>query len=435
MAAAAFVYAFDTSTRAAGFVRVSVPYADADPVPVPVSSLVPAELLRVRLLRVLNDFIVPRQRSYVREYQQRADALEPDERRLMGRVGADRIVFDEYVASDKVQDVLTEGFENGDEVQAANTVRELAVIEGLDVVTQTPSTAQAVLDTVRVSTEKIQYVGNAYYEQINSILYTGFIEGQTKETIAKLLQGRNAVLNSRAEFIARNEMGNMYAKLTEIRQTENGVTHYIWRTSEDERVRPTHVANNGVEFSWDEPPPETGHPGADYNCRCYSEPVLPEFEEEQLESGGGPALGVEAVEEIPTQRFSGALPKGMKVPSQLLTDDHRSAIFADVVDVLQDLDAQGALGPDVGVEIIGSFIGDGRPNDIDVLLTVKGGWRPIHEAIENEMFNRGGGYKSPDTIDLLVANLERKSQAKWVEELRASTRDKYGAPLILKQPI
>ena len=237
MAAAAFVYAFDTSTRAAGFVRVSVPYADADPVPVPVSSLVPAELLRVRLLRVLNDFIVPRQRSYVREYQQREDALEQDETRLMVRVEADRVAFEEYVGSEKVQDVLRDGFENGDEVQAANTVRELSVIEGLDVVTQTPSTAAAVLETVQTSTEKIQYVGATYYDQINSILFTGFVEGQTKETIAKLLRGRNAVLNSRAEFIARNEMGNMYATLTKIRQTENGVTHYIWRTSEDERVQ------------------------------------------------------------------------------------------------------------------------------------------------------------------------------------------------------
>ena len=48
-------------------------------------------------------------------------------------------------------------------------------------------------------------------------------------------------------------------------------THYIWRTSGDEKVRSSHAANNGKIFAWDNPP-ETGHPGEDYNCRCWAEP-------------------------------------------------------------------------------------------------------------------------------------------------------------------
>lgn len=58
---------------------------------------------------------------------------------------------------------------------------------------------------------------------------------------------------------------------------EHSETHYIWRTSGDDRVRASHAANNGRIFSWDAPP-ETGHPGVDYNCRCWAEPYygLPE---------------------------------------------------------------------------------------------------------------------------------------------------------------
>jgi len=46
---------------------------------------------------------------------------------------------------------------------------------------------------------------------------------------------------------------------------------YVWRTREDDKVRPSHAANDGVIFAWDTPP-ATGHPGDDYGCRCTAEP-------------------------------------------------------------------------------------------------------------------------------------------------------------------
>ncbi len=55
-------------------------------------------------------------------------------------------------------------------------------------------------------------------------------------------------------------------------------THYIWRTRGDGKVRPSHAANDGKIFAWDDPPP-TGHPGEDYNCRCTAEPYYAEITE------------------------------------------------------------------------------------------------------------------------------------------------------------
>lgn len=55
-------------------------------------------------------------------------------------------------------------------------------------------------------------------------------------------------------------------------------THYIWRSSGDSRVRSSHAVNNGKIFAWDNPP-ETGHPGEDYGCRCRAEPYTPEVNE------------------------------------------------------------------------------------------------------------------------------------------------------------
>ncbi len=59
---------------------------------------------------------------------------------------------------------------------------------------------------------------------------------------------------------------------------ERPTTHYIWRTRGDDKVRPSHAANNGRVFAWNDPP-ETGHPGEDYGCRCTAEPFMPSVDE------------------------------------------------------------------------------------------------------------------------------------------------------------
>lgn len=59
---------------------------------------------------------------------------------------------------------------------------------------------------------------------------------------------------------------------------ERPTTQYIWRTTGDDKVRSSHAANNGKIFSWNNPP-ETGHPGEDYGCRCWAEPYMPRVNE------------------------------------------------------------------------------------------------------------------------------------------------------------
>lgn len=49
-------------------------------------------------------------------------------------------------------------------------------------------------------------------------------------------------------------------------------THYIWHTQDDDKVRLSHAANHNRIFAWDNPP-ATGHPGEDFNCRCWAEPI------------------------------------------------------------------------------------------------------------------------------------------------------------------
>jgi SPP1 gp7 family putative phage head morphogenesis protein len=58
-------------------------------------------------------------------------------------------------------------------------------------------------------------------------------------------------------------------------QTKQTATsgQYVWRTRDDDKVRPSHPANDGRVFDWSAPP-ETGHPGTDYGCRCRAVPYV-----------------------------------------------------------------------------------------------------------------------------------------------------------------
>ncbi len=57
-----------------------------------------------------------------------------------------------------------------------------------------------------------------------------------------------------------------------LKTTPYTASHYIWHTREDNKVRPSHAANDGKIFAWDNPP-ATGNPGEEYGCRCWAEPV------------------------------------------------------------------------------------------------------------------------------------------------------------------
>jgi|GEM_PF-3341874 len=51
-------------------------------------------------------------------------------------------------------------------------------------------------------------------------------------------------------------------------------THFIWRTKQDEKVRPEHAYHDGRIYSI-KAPPKFGNPGDDYNCRCEADFLIP----------------------------------------------------------------------------------------------------------------------------------------------------------------
>lgn len=74
------------------------------------------------------------------------------------------------------------------------------------------------------------------------------------------------------------QIENELISLISNRKEEHPTTHYIWHTQGDDKVRASHAANNGKIFAWNNPP-ATGHPGKDYNCRCWAENYNPMIKE------------------------------------------------------------------------------------------------------------------------------------------------------------
>lgn len=71
-------------------------------------------------------------------------------------------------------------------------------------------------------------------------------KGRTPAAISNEIQRRFDVTKSKANLLARDQIGTLSADLTRTRQESAGVKEYIWRSSGDERVRACHRELDGM---------------------------------------------------------------------------------------------------------------------------------------------------------------------------------------------
>lgn len=147
-----------------------------------------------------------------------------------------------------------------------------------------PGTEALVTDFTSENVGLITKLGDSTMEDIRGIVHRGVKQGKRHEEIAKEITGlvppgRFKKAETRAKLIARDQVSKLNGQLTQANQTSVGVTEYIWRSSDDSRVRATHEANDDKKFKWSNPPAATGHPGQDINCRCWAEPVFDDLAE------------------------------------------------------------------------------------------------------------------------------------------------------------
>lgn len=158
----------------------------------------------------------------------------------------------------------------------------------------------------------ITKTGKDTLHDINRIVVSGFRQGKRAETLKKeifsgtdLQPGVFQKVSTRAALIARDQSLKLYGNLNHLRQEQNGISVYIWRTVEDERVRgtpggkypnaiPSHFLMDGKYCKWSDPTVYADtlkevkednwksrtadmpkdHPGVEINDRCTAEPVF-----------------------------------------------------------------------------------------------------------------------------------------------------------------
>ena len=91
-------------------------------------------------------------------------------------------------------------------------------------------------------------------------------EGRDRDEIATLIE---ADINVTEAWLLRKFQN----ELNEARQRAAGVTHYVWRSADDSKVRSSHAERDDRVFPWSHSFPD-GLPGEAHNCRCYAEPAV-----------------------------------------------------------------------------------------------------------------------------------------------------------------
>ena len=158
----------------------------------------------------------------------------------------------------------------------------------------------------------IKSIPEEFIKDIQLIVYNGVTSGEDYNTIAKKISGIKDIsssfgkLDNRIKIIARNEIATVNAQINQARLQRLGLDLYIWRTSDDERVRgnpggrypnarPRHDTMDGKVCKWDDPTVyadsikqakegkwkqrssingPSQHPGEPIACRCIAEAVV-----------------------------------------------------------------------------------------------------------------------------------------------------------------
>jgi SPP1 gp7 family putative phage head morphogenesis protein len=144
---------------------------------------------------------------------------------------------------------------------------------GVDLFAKEPNVRPQLEVFVQANVQLIEGIAPKVAQDVEAAVLRAIQTGTLHKDLAIELEEDFGFSAKRARIIARDQVGKLYGNLQQVRQRSMGIKRYIWRTVNDERVRPEHEEREGKEFLWDDPP-EDGHPGEAINCRCYPEPVV-----------------------------------------------------------------------------------------------------------------------------------------------------------------
>lgn len=202
------------------------------------------------------------------------DASEPPK---PGDVGAAVDTIEKELASkwtrERIGKVVTPIAQNLESFQATQLNRVLRPLVSVDVVGAEPWLDSTIATFTRENVALIKSIPTRLFSDLEQVITQGLSDGDRWEDLAGEIEDRFSVSESRAELIARDQAGKFFGDLNRVRQDDLGITEFVWRTMNDNRVREEHADREGETYEWSAPP--EGGPGEPVLCRCYAEPVIP----------------------------------------------------------------------------------------------------------------------------------------------------------------
>lgn len=199
----------------------------------------------------------------------RLDAPAAEIERVIDEV---RIIVGRRITPARVRDIAETQAHQLNLFNREDVSRQILSTVGIDLGAD-PFIAQHLETFIADNAKLITSIPENLLKDVEGIIGRGARRGLRHEALARDIQARFEVTESRAKLIARDQIASLNGELTQLRHQSLGVTRYVWLTSRDERVRPEHEDRDGEIFSWDSPP-EDGHPGQPINCRCTAQPVV-----------------------------------------------------------------------------------------------------------------------------------------------------------------
>lgn len=147
---------------------------------------------------------------------------------------------------------------------------------GVDVYRSEPWLAPLQRNWVAQNVNLIKSIPEQYLTRVETIVRQGVMQGASIKSISAELQKIEGVTENRAKLIAADQVGKANAALSEERMGALGIDEYIWTTSHDERVRPTHAESDGKKYAFKTGSPYVHglNPGQDIRCRCWAKPYF-----------------------------------------------------------------------------------------------------------------------------------------------------------------
>jgi SPP1 gp7 family putative phage head morphogenesis protein len=164
------------------------------------------------------------------------------------------------------------------QAQRRALARQLTQALGVDVLPDESHIPQLLEYFTHENATLIGSIPEDLHQEVAKLTARAFTKRMKPDTFASLLQDRFDVAESRARFIARDQLGKLWGQLNAVRQRSVGVDEFTWRCTDDDKVRPLHRRLANQRYSYENPPivarGERMLPGEDYGCRCEAVPVV-----------------------------------------------------------------------------------------------------------------------------------------------------------------